>query len=205
MIRMHVGGTVANAGIWRMILENIVIAGYVFHMDSKWGVPNFLNQLYLYPIKEYLNWKSPIHALLTSATLWYRIVIAGPILGVRNKIDKNWRISFFQKMRGTRYYREKSMLITPISMFLRRKKAKKRRGDCPKTSGRLPLPSMTAERFLLFLEEKEMPVAKTLKRRLLPMFHRIPLSSMTRDILAGHSVTRLKWPWTPKEKNLMPR
>lgn len=42
---------------------------------------------------------------------------------------------------------------------------------------------MTAERFLLFLEEKEMPAAETLRRRLLPMFHRIPLLSMTRDIL----------------------
>ena len=74
------------------------------------------------------------------------------------------------------------------------KEAKKRTRGSPKTSGRLPLPSMTAERFMLFLEGKEMPVAETLKRRLLPMFHRIPLSSMTRDILAGHSVTRLKWP-----------
>lgn len=40
---------------------------------------------------------------------------------------------------------------------------------------------------------KEMPVAETLKRRLLPMFHRIPLLSMTRGILAVHSVNRLKW------------
>lgn len=85
-----------------------------------------------------------------------------------------------------------------MSVFQWRKEAKKR--CCPKASGSLPLPSMTVERFLLLLEEKEMPVAETLKRRLLPMFHRIPLSSMTRDILAGHSVTRLKWPWIPKEK-----
>lgn len=75
-----------------------------------------------------------------------------------------------------------------------KERSKKKKGLSKKNSGRLPLPSMTAERFLLFLEEKEMPVVETLKRRLLPMFHRIPLSSMTRDILAVHSVTRLKWP-----------
>lgn len=74
-----------------------------------------------------------------------------------------------------------------------KERSKKRRMGCPKTSDRLPLPSMTAERSLLFLEDKEMPVAETLKWRLLPMFHRIPLLSMTRDILAVHSVNRLKW------------
>ena len=81
---------------------------------------------------------------------------------------------------------------TYISVPMKERSKKRRRG-CPKTSDRLPLPSMTAERFLLFLEEKEMPVAETLKRRLLPMFHRIPLLSMTRGILAVHSVNRLKW------------
>ena len=86
-------------------------------------------------------------------------------------------------------YADHTYISVPV-----KERSKKRRGVCPKTSGRLPLPSMTAERFLLFLEGKEMPVAETLKWRLLPMFHRIPLSSMTRDILAGHSVTRLKWP-----------
>lgn len=81
---------------------------------------------------------------------------------------------------------------TYISVRMKERSKKRRRG-CPKTSDRLPLPSMTAERSLLFLEDKEMPVAETLKWRLLPMFHRIPLLSMTRDILAVHSVNRLKW------------
>ena len=38
-------------------------------------------------VKEYLQWKSPIQAISTSATLWYHIVVAGPNLGVQYKID----------------------------------------------------------------------------------------------------------------------
>lgn len=50
-----------------------------------------------------------------------------------------------------------------------------------------------SKKILAALGGKGMPLAETLKRRLLPMFHRIPLLSMTRDILAMHSVNRLKW------------
>ena len=68
-----------------------------------------------------------------------------------------------------------------------------KRGDCPIISGKLPLPSIIAERFLLFLEEKEMPAAETPKWHLPPMSHRILLSPIMKNISAEHLVTRPKW------------
>lgn len=73
------------------------------------------------------------------------------------------------------------------------KERSKERGDCPIISGKLPLPSIIAERFLLFLEEKEMPAAETPKWHSPPMSHRILLSPMMKDISAEHLVTRPKW------------
>lgn len=48
-----------------------------------WYVPNFLGKLYLDPIKELMNWEGPDKAISNSGTLWYHIVSAGSILGVR--------------------------------------------------------------------------------------------------------------------------